>query len=196
MFKTFLTSLLLHILHGVFHFVTNDHEYVLFIVITNRSFPHSWLITWWVTRVTRRVSHVKQELLTLPKHLSSSPDFSEVRVSGSLVFCVVFCRWLFVLFILAIVLSVLRLRPLIAPFWYLQTFRIRHWEPCNCFCLRNAMSDTVMAAFVGIASLLFSFLVGNPVPGKISTHHVTPKRQRHSDATLNGWCNEYHSAAG
>jgi hypothetical protein len=44
---------------------------------------------------------VEQELLTIPKHLSSSPVFSVVRVS----FMCMFCRSLFVL--LAIVLSVL-----------------------------------------------------------------------------------------
>ena len=48
---------------------------------------------------------VNQELLTFLEHLSSSPVFSEVHVTRSLVFCVVFCRSLFVL--LAIVLSVL-----------------------------------------------------------------------------------------
>jgi len=31
--------------------VTNDYEYVLFVVITIRSFPHSKLITGFVTRV-------------------------------------------------------------------------------------------------------------------------------------------------
>ena len=49
-------------------------------------------------RVTRRVSHRKQELLILPEHLSSSPMFSGVRVARSLVFCALFCRSLFVLF--------------------------------------------------------------------------------------------------
>ena len=45
----------------------------LFIVVsTSRSFPHSWLITWFVTRVTRRVSLVGQEILALSEHLSSS----------------------------------------------------------------------------------------------------------------------------
>ena len=48
---------------------------------------------------------VEQELPTLPEHQSSSPVFNGVRVS--LVFCVVFCISLFVLFLLAIVLSVL-----------------------------------------------------------------------------------------
>jgi len=47
---------------------------------------------------------VEQELLTLPV-------FSGVRVALSLVFCVVFCISLFVLFLLAIVLSVLRYSP-------------------------------------------------------------------------------------
>ena len=36
------------------------------------------------------------ELLPLPKHTSSPPMFSEDRVAQSLVFCVIFCRSLFV----------------------------------------------------------------------------------------------------
>ena len=47
-------------------------------------------ITGFVTRLTRRVSLVEQELPTLPKHLSSPPVFSGVRVSRSLVLCVCF----------------------------------------------------------------------------------------------------------
>ena len=46
------------------------------------------------------------------EHLSSSPVFSGVRVAWSLVFCAMFCRPLFcsfVLIILAIIISVLRL---------------------------------------------------------------------------------------
>ena len=56
--------------------VTNDHGYVPFVVITIRSFPHSWLITGFVTRVTRWVSYMEQELFTLSEHLSSPPGFS------------------------------------------------------------------------------------------------------------------------
>jgi len=40
------------------------------------SFPHSWLITGFVTKVTRRVLLVEQELLTLPEHLSITPVLS------------------------------------------------------------------------------------------------------------------------
>jgi hypothetical protein len=40
---------------------------------------------------------VKQELLTLTEHLCSPPDFSGVRVTRSLVLCVLLCRSLFVL---------------------------------------------------------------------------------------------------
>jgi len=51
---------------------------------------------------------VEQERLTLQEHLSSSPVFSGVRVTRSLVLCVCFVdRCPFVLFILVIVLSVL-----------------------------------------------------------------------------------------
>ena len=50
----------------------------------------SILITGFVTRVTRRMPLVQQELLTLTGHFSSSPNFTGVRVAQSLVFCVCF----------------------------------------------------------------------------------------------------------
>jgi len=53
------------------------------------------------------VSLVDQEQLIFPDHLSSPPVFSEVLVAQSLVFFVVFCRSLFVLLLLTIVLSAL-----------------------------------------------------------------------------------------
>ena len=52
--------------------------------------PRSWFITGFVTRLTRRMSLVEQELPTHPEHLSSSPIFSGVRVTRSLVLCVCF----------------------------------------------------------------------------------------------------------
>ena len=72
--------------------VTNDHGYVPLVVNTSRSFPHSRLITGFVTRLTRRVPLVEQELLTLPEHLSSPPVFSGVRVTRCFVDrCLSFC---------------------------------------------------------------------------------------------------------
>jgi hypothetical protein len=44
-----------------------DHEYLPLVVSTSRSFPRSRLITRFVTRLTRRVPLVEQELLTLPE---------------------------------------------------------------------------------------------------------------------------------
>jgi hypothetical protein len=44
--------------------VTNDYGYVPLVVSISRSFPRSWLITGFVTRLIRRVSLVEQELLT------------------------------------------------------------------------------------------------------------------------------------
>ena len=71
--------------------VTNDHGYVPLVVSSFRSFPHSRLITRFVTRLTRRVPLVEEELLlTLPEHLSLPPDFSGVRVTRSLLLCVCF----------------------------------------------------------------------------------------------------------
>jgi hypothetical protein len=70
--------------------VTNDHGYVPLVASISWSFPPSWLITGFVTRLTRQVTLVEQELLTLPEHLSSPPNFSGVRVSQSLVLFVCF----------------------------------------------------------------------------------------------------------
>ena len=60
------------------------------------------------TLVTRRVPHVEQELHALHEHQNSPQVFSGVRDARLLVFCVMFCRSLFVLlsrFVLVIVLS-------------------------------------------------------------------------------------------
>ena len=70
--------------------VTDDHGYVLLVINTSRSFPRSQIITWFVTRLTRRVSLVEQELSTLSEHQSSPPVFSGVHVTRSLVLCVCF----------------------------------------------------------------------------------------------------------
>ena len=52
-----------------------------------------------------------RNMLTLPGHTCSLSVFSEVRVTQSLVLCIMFCRSLFVLFLLATVLSVSLLIP-------------------------------------------------------------------------------------
>jgi hypothetical protein len=103
--------------------VTNDHGYVPLVVNTSRSFPRSWLITGFVTRLTRRVSLVEQELLTLPEHLSSPTVFSGVRVTRSLVLyvcfvdrCLSFCTFSFGHYVVRSSIYGFWL-----PLWYLQT---------------------------------------------------------------------------
>ena len=64
--------------------VTNYHGYIPLVVNTFRSFPHSWFIIEFVTRLTQRVSLVEQELLTIPEHLGPPPVFSGDRVIWSL----------------------------------------------------------------------------------------------------------------
>ena len=71
--------------------VTNGLWYVLFVVITIWFFPHSQLITMFVTRIAWRVSRVEQELLTPPEHLTSPLLCSGVHVTRYLVIHVVFC---------------------------------------------------------------------------------------------------------
>jgi hypothetical protein len=70
--------------------ITNDHGYVPLVVNTSQSFPHSWIITGFVSRLTRQVPLVEQDLLTLLEHLSLPPVFSGVCVIRSLVLCVCF----------------------------------------------------------------------------------------------------------
>jgi hypothetical protein len=75
---------------------------------------------------------VEQGLLTLPEHLSSPPIFRGVRVAGSLglyvwFFLIVVCP--FVLFLLAIVLSVLlRYTASDFPFGIFKLFLIKYFE--------------------------------------------------------------------
>ena len=94
------------------------HRYVPLAVNTFQSFPHSWHIIEFVTRVTRQVPLLDEELLTVLEHLV----LSGVCVTRSLVLCVMFCRYLFVLFLLAIVLSVLRFMDSNYPFGSFKLF--------------------------------------------------------------------------
>ena len=107
--------------------VTNDHGYVPLVVSTSRSFPHSRLNTGFMTRLTRRVPLVEQELPTLPGHLSSPPVFSRVCVTRSLVLyvcfvdrCLSFCTFSFG----HCVVCSSSIYGFWLPFWYLQTLLI------------------------------------------------------------------------
>ena len=81
-----------------------------------------------VTRLTRRVPLVEKELLILPKHMSSPPVFSGVRVTRSLVLYVYFAdrRLSFVLFLLAI-LSFFGLWILITPLVSSNSSSTKHY---------------------------------------------------------------------
>ena len=72
------------------------YRFVPLVVSTSQSFPNSWLITGLVTKVTRRVSLVEHDLLTIPEHPSSPRDFSGIHFAQFLVFCIALCRSLFV----------------------------------------------------------------------------------------------------
>ena len=55
-----------------------------------------------ITFIWIQVPLVEQELLALPEYLSSPPNLSEVRISQSLLFYVVFCRSLLVLLVIVL----------------------------------------------------------------------------------------------
>jgi hypothetical protein len=105
-------------------YVTNDLGYVPLVVSTSRSFPNLRITTGFVTRLTRRVPLVEQELVILPEHLSSPPLFSWVCVTRSLVLyvcfvdrCLSFCTFYFG----HCVLCSSSIYELWLPIWYLQT---------------------------------------------------------------------------
>jgi len=87
-------------------------------------FPHSWLITGFVTRFTRRVPLVEQGQFTFSKHLSSPPVFRVVR-GPIFSFMCMFWRSVFVLLYLfswsLCCLFIFDIQILITSLWYLQT---------------------------------------------------------------------------
>ena len=102
--------------------VTNDHWYAPLVVSTSRSFPHSWVFTGFVTRLTQRVSLVEQELLTLSDHLSSPPVLIGVRITRSLVLFVYFVdRWFFFPFAFGHYVVCPPIYGFWLPLWYFQT---------------------------------------------------------------------------
>jgi hypothetical protein len=124
--KTRKISRYVHVICNVFGcpyfiYVTNDHGYVPFVVITIWFFPHSWFVSGFLTRVAWRVPHVEQEQLTVPGHISSTPVFSEddlwFFVQCFVFFCLffsfrhLFCRSFFDLL----------------PLSYLQRFLLSNW---------------------------------------------------------------------
>ena len=108
--------------------------WVLCVFMRYAHYTKNYSLVYFAIMVTRR-SHVEQELVSLPEHLSSPQVFSGVRVVRSLVFCALFCRSLFVLFRLVIVLSVL-LRFVVYdyPFGFfklfLSNFRVTEFQIC------------------------------------------------------------------
>ena len=69
----------------------------LIIIFSSFQVYHDYQTYQGIKDLTWRVPHVEQELLTLPKHVSSPPVFNGIQVTWSLVFCVMFCRSLFAL---------------------------------------------------------------------------------------------------
>jgi hypothetical protein len=162
----FIWILLTTIQHYVINFVyvTNVHVYVPFIVSTCRSFSRSWLIT----RVSRQVSLVKQELPTLQEHPSSLPVFREVRVARSLVVCVMFCRSLFVLMSF-IFWSFFNLQILITPLTSSDDpFDIFWWPLWHLLMTPLTSSDYPFDIFKLFLSVIFSGYLSFPPTIKLT----------------------------
>ena len=127
------------------------------------SIPHSWLITGFVTRVTRRVLQLEQELLTLPEHISSPPVFRGVRVTRSLVVyvCVVDrCLSFSTCSFGHCVVCSSSIYGFWLPLWYLQTLLVLlsffFWPLC---CLFFFDILILITSLWYLQTLLLSFIV-------------------------------------
>jgi hypothetical protein len=100
------------------------YGYCSFALITIQSFPHSYLITGFVTRVTRGISLVKQELFILFGHL---PVF---------IGYVLLNLWLFVLCFTNHCLSFVLFLLAITPTFQLHSFQQVRDKPLNVFLSR------------------------------------------------------------
>jgi hypothetical protein len=109
----------------------NNNGYVPFVIITIRSFPHSWLIIGFVTRVTlRALLLVKQELLNCFGATEFIPTVcSVVRVIQPVVFlcsfvdqCLSVCP-----FALGHCIVCRLIYGFWLPLWYLHTFQLFIW---------------------------------------------------------------------
>ena len=101
---------------GIYDWRSTD----MFLVITIWFISHSWLITWFVTRVTRPLSHIEQETVTTPS--ACLPPFCGFVLCDS--FCVVCCILLFVL--------------LSFFFWALYCLFFNIWLLVTHICLANS----------------------------------------------------------
>jgi hypothetical protein len=92
-----------------------------------------------VTRLTRRVPLVEQELLILPEHMSSPPVFSRVRVTRSLVLYICFVdRCLFLCTFSSGHCVVCSSLIFWLPLWYLQTLLSNYLETDSLFGAGNS----------------------------------------------------------
>jgi hypothetical protein len=154
----------------------SDYGYITFVIITIRFFPHLWLINGFVTRVTRRMPHVKKELITLPEHPRPSPVFIVVRVAWSLVFCVIFCRSLFVLLSFFIwplyCISFFDIQILITPLVYSNFSRqVVHFLIEN-----NVRMSVSWTLYVIICFILLTFNIRRYIPIVTSVKMNTPRK--------------------
>ena len=133
-------------------------SYVPLVVNTSRSFPHSWLITGFVTRLTRRVQLVEQELILVRNHMSSSPVFSGVHITRSLVLYVCFLdRWLsfsYFFFWPLCFLFFFDIWILITPLVLKLFLILQYWQSYHIFCIYQVVKFALNTIIVAIFKLL------------------------------------------
>jgi hypothetical protein len=117
--------------------IVNSYRYGISVskmTICRKHFPHSSLITGFVTIETPRVPLVDQELLTLPGHLSSLMVISGVRVTRSLALCICFvdhCLFFCSFSFGHCVVCSSSIYGFWLPLWYLQTLLTQCWLPIS-----------------------------------------------------------------
>jgi hypothetical protein len=137
----------------VMEYMYHKWPHVPLVIHTSQYFPHSWLITGFLARLTWRVQLVEQELITLPEHLSSPPDFSGARVTRSFALCVCFVgRFLFFI-LLVIMLSVLQFTTSGYPFGIFKLFLCKIYVLLwVCISIMTLSSLLCFILFINLAS--------------------------------------------
>ena len=129
-------ALILIFMHSMLNLGDTEVVTYIILVLLKRA-GHEALATTSIKKSPQTMGNGLAELLTIPENMNSQPLFSGVCVALSLVFCAMFCRSLFVLFHLSIVLYVfLRITAsdnpfVIFNFSYINTSHICHADDEN-----------------------------------------------------------------
>ena len=122
-------------------------------MVKSHPFPDHVLSLDFLIWIAPRMPLLNQELLIFAEAPGFTPSFHGVHVAQIIAFCVVFCRSLFVLFLLSIVLSVLRFTVSDYPFDIFKFFVLN----ILVFCIEYFVAFVLLAIVFSILPSMYDF---------------------------------------